>query len=154
MQVAVDIEHHLIVAHEVTNSGSDRAQLANIVSQAKAVLVENSNVLIKLLQEVLDYKPRRGDNRPAPDLWLDDTAYLADRRSPATSRTIFSLALAHTWPGRTLHAGRQITGQPQRAHFFTWYTPVRAASPPQVAHPVNSGFFVSMPTRRPFSVPT
>ena len=65
VQVAVDIEHHLIVAHEVTNSGSDRAQLANIVSQAKAVLVENSNVLIKLLQEVLDYKPRRGDNRPA-----------------------------------------------------------------------------------------
>ena len=59
VQVAVDIEHHLIVAHEVTNSGSDRAQLANIVSQAKAVLVENSNVLIKLLQEVLDYKPRR-----------------------------------------------------------------------------------------------
>ena len=59
VQVAVDTEHHLIVAHEVTNSGSDRAQLANIVSQAKAVLVENSNVLIKLLQEVLDYKPRR-----------------------------------------------------------------------------------------------
>ena len=54
VQVAVDTEHHLIVAHEVTNSGSDRAQLANIVSQAKAVLVENSNVLIKLLQEVLE----------------------------------------------------------------------------------------------------
>ena len=25
VQVAVDTEHHLIVAHEVTNSGSDRA---------------------------------------------------------------------------------------------------------------------------------
>src|ERR1700736_5500420 len=36
--VAVDIEHHLIVTHEVTNSGSDRAQLANIASQAKSVL--------------------------------------------------------------------------------------------------------------------
>jgi hypothetical protein len=59
--VAVATEHHLIVAHEVTNSGSDRAQLANIASQAKAVLVENSNVLIKLLQKVLDYKPRRGE---------------------------------------------------------------------------------------------
>jgi Transposase DDE domain/Transposase domain (DUF772) len=38
VQVAVDTEHHLIVTHEVTNSGSDRAQLANIARQAKAVL--------------------------------------------------------------------------------------------------------------------
>ena len=38
VQVAVDTEHHLIVTHEVTNSGSDRAQLANMARQAKAVL--------------------------------------------------------------------------------------------------------------------
>src|ERR1700726_2395346 len=38
VQVAVDTEHHLIVTHEVTNTGSDRAQLANIASQAKEVL--------------------------------------------------------------------------------------------------------------------
>ena len=38
VQVAVDTEHHLIVTHEVTNSGSDRAQLANVGKQAKAVL--------------------------------------------------------------------------------------------------------------------
>jgi transposase len=38
VQVAVDTKHHLITAHEVTNSGSDRAQLANIASQAKQVL--------------------------------------------------------------------------------------------------------------------
>jgi transposase len=38
VQVAVDTEHHLIVTHEVTNVGSDRAQLANIASQAKEVL--------------------------------------------------------------------------------------------------------------------
>lgn len=38
VQVAVDTEHHLIVTHEVTNSGSDRAQLANIASRAKEVL--------------------------------------------------------------------------------------------------------------------
>jgi hypothetical protein len=34
VQIAVDIEHHLIVTHEVTNSGSDRAQLANIACVA------------------------------------------------------------------------------------------------------------------------
>ena len=38
VQVAVDTAHHLIVVHEVTNSGSDRAQLANVAKQAKAVL--------------------------------------------------------------------------------------------------------------------
>jgi transposase len=38
VQVAVDTEHHLIVTHEVTNTGSDRSQLANIATQAKAVL--------------------------------------------------------------------------------------------------------------------
>src|SRR5271168_3287231 len=38
VQVAVDTEHHLIVTHEVTNSGSDRAQLANVATQAKKVL--------------------------------------------------------------------------------------------------------------------
>src|SRR5499425_448235 len=38
VQVAVDTEHHLIVAHEVTNSGSDRSQLANMAKRAKAVL--------------------------------------------------------------------------------------------------------------------
>jgi transposase len=38
VQVAVETEHHLIVTHEVTNTGSDRAQLANMAKQAKAVL--------------------------------------------------------------------------------------------------------------------
>ena len=38
VQVAVDTEPHLIIAHEVTNSGTDRAQLANMSLQAKEVL--------------------------------------------------------------------------------------------------------------------
>src|ERR1700760_2166926 len=38
VQGAVDTKHHLIVTHEVTNDGSDRAQLANVACQAKEVL--------------------------------------------------------------------------------------------------------------------
>src|SRR5579864_2490566 len=38
VQVAVDTEHHLIVTHEVTNVGSDRAQLANVACRAKQAL--------------------------------------------------------------------------------------------------------------------
>jgi transposase len=38
VQVAVETDHHLIVAHAVTNEGSDRAQLAAMGKEAKAVL--------------------------------------------------------------------------------------------------------------------
>jgi transposase len=38
VQSAVDTQHHLIVTHEVTNVGSDRAQLSPIATQAKAAL--------------------------------------------------------------------------------------------------------------------
>ena len=38
VQAAVDTENHLIVAHEVTNVGTDRSQLANVAVQAKAAL--------------------------------------------------------------------------------------------------------------------
>jgi transposase len=37
-QIAVDTEQHMIVAHEVTNVGSDRRQLTNMAKQAKTAL--------------------------------------------------------------------------------------------------------------------
>jgi transposase len=38
VQAAVDIKHHLIAAHEVTNVGTDRAQLSSIAKQTKAAI--------------------------------------------------------------------------------------------------------------------
>ena len=43
VQVAVDTEHPLIIAHEVTNVGSDRAQLSNMAKKTKATL-ETTNL--------------------------------------------------------------------------------------------------------------
>ena len=36
VQTAVDAKNHLIVAHEVTNVGNDRGQLAMMAEQARA----------------------------------------------------------------------------------------------------------------------
>jgi transposase len=41
VQAAVDAEHHLIVAHAVTNVGHDRSQLANMAVQARAATGAN-----------------------------------------------------------------------------------------------------------------
>jgi transposase len=38
VQTAVDAKHHLIVTHEVTNTGSDRDQLSGMAKEARAAI--------------------------------------------------------------------------------------------------------------------
>ncbi|MDY2564768.1 IS1182 family transposase [Pseudomonas syringae] len=42
VQTVVDTQHHLIVAHEVTNVGSDRDQLSSIAKQAREAMASDS----------------------------------------------------------------------------------------------------------------
>ena len=46
VQTAVDSKNHIIVAHEVTNKGSDRAQLAAMASKAKAVVATDELTVV------------------------------------------------------------------------------------------------------------
>jgi DDE family transposase len=71
----VDTERHLIIAHEVTNSGSDRAQLANMATQAKAVLG------VDKLEAVADRGYYSGEEIKA----CDDADIVVTLPKPATS---------------------------------------------------------------------
>jgi transposase len=46
VQTAVDARHHLIVAHEVTNVGHDRTQLANMARQAKDAMATDGLTVV------------------------------------------------------------------------------------------------------------
>ena len=46
VQAAVDTQHHLIVAHEVTTAGHDRTQLANMGKQAKTALEQEALTVV------------------------------------------------------------------------------------------------------------
>jgi hypothetical protein len=93
VQTAVDTKHHLIVAHEVTNNGSDRRQLANMAKQAKSVIATESLTAVADRgyyrgEEILDCekanitsylpKPNTSPNRAKGQYGRDDFRYLAE----------------------------------------------------------------------------
>jgi Transposase DDE domain len=109
VQTAVDTEHHLIIAHKVTNSGSDRAQLANMGKQAKEVLGVDeleavadrgyySGEEIKACDDagitVTLPKPMTSGAKSTGRFGKQDFAYLADEdvyRCPAGEKLIYHM---------------------------------------------------------------
>ena len=119
VQTAVDVKHHLIVAHEVTNVGHDRTQLASMAAQAKQVIGQHSITALadrgyfrgeEILQcektgiEALVPKPLTSNNRAAGLFDKRDFVYIeADDtyRCPAGERAIHRFASIED--GRTIH---------------------------------------------------
>ncbi len=75
VQAAVDKKHHLIVAHEVTNQGTDRSQLANMAKQTKAALETDG----------LDVVADRGYFSSAEILACDEAGITVTLPKPLTS---------------------------------------------------------------------
>jgi transposase len=75
VQVAVDTDHHLIVAHEVTNVGTDRSQLSAMAKQTKAALET----------EALDAVADRGYFNSAEILACDEAGITVTLPKPLSS---------------------------------------------------------------------
>lgn len=119
VQAAVDTKHHLIVAHEVTNIGNDRAQLSKMGLAAKAALAKDrlqavadrgyfSGPEIKACTEAgitpLVPKPMTGNARATGRFSKLDFVYLAKDdayRCPAGERAGYRMTTVEH--GLTLH---------------------------------------------------
>lgn len=86
VQSAVDSKHHLIIAHEVTNVGSDRSQLATIAKQAKSALQRDT------LDVVADRGYYNGDEIRACEQAGIDTYLPKPKTSPNKARGLFDRA--------------------------------------------------------------
>src|ERR1700719_3854323 len=120
VQTAVDAQHHLIVAHDVTNVGHDRDQLSNMAGQAKAAMgVEALDVLADrgyfkgeevLACEPLGVtpyvpKPLTSGSKAAGRFGKQDFVYIPEEdayRCPADQRLTWRFTSAEK--GRTLHS--------------------------------------------------
>ena len=119
VQTAVDVKHHLIVAHEVTNVGHDRTQLTSMGTQAKQAIGQDSITALadrgyfkgeEILQceqtgiEALVPKPLTSNNRAAGLFDKRDFVYIEAEdalRCPAGERAIHRFTTVEN--GLTLH---------------------------------------------------
>ena len=113
VQAAVDTEHHLIVAHEVTNVVVDRTLLAPMAAKAKAVMGTDTLEALadrgyysgeqllaceKIGVKALVPKPRTSNARAAGRFDKEDFDYLADKdayRCPAGKMLPFRFTSVH-----------------------------------------------------------
>ena len=118
-QIAVDTEQHMIVAHEVTNAGTDRRQLTKIARQAKSTLaVEELGVVADRGyyrgEELLDCeeanitaylpKPNTSPNRAKGQFGRDAFRYIAaddEYECPAGQRLVRHMTTQQQ--GKMLH---------------------------------------------------
>src|SRR5687768_4195453 len=119
VQAAVDTEHHIIVAHEVTNIGHDRSQLTAISKLARDALGEekltvladrgyfDSEEILKCSEEritTLVPKPITSNSRADGRFDKRDFIYISERdeyRCPAGARAIWRMTTVEN--GRKMH---------------------------------------------------
>jgi hypothetical protein len=119
VQAAVDVKHHMIVAHEVINVGHDRTQLASMAKQARAAVDQKAltvladrgyfkgEEILACEQEgisALVPKPLTSNNKAEGRFDKADFVYLADRdeyRCPAGQRAPRRFTVVEK--GLTLH---------------------------------------------------
>jgi transposase len=120
VQTAVDLKHHLIVSHEVTNVGHDRTLLAAMAAQAKAAVGQEKEITVladrgyfkgeEILRCVqrgvvpLVPKPQTSNNKAAGLFDKSDFVYIEaddEYRCPAGERAIRRMAVVEN--GMTLH---------------------------------------------------
>ena len=119
VQTAVDTKHHLIVAHEVTNVGHDRAQLSAMAKQARDALGQQKLTVLADRgyfkgEEILDCdragitplvpKPLTSNSKADGRFDKRDFVYIAaddEYRCPAGKRAIWRMTTVEH--GMTLH---------------------------------------------------
>ena len=105
LQAVVDTTNHLIVAHEVTNVGTDKSHLANIANQAKVALETEK------LEAFADRGYFKGEEILACDEAGITVTLPKPQTSDAKSEGRFASRIFAIWPKRT----------------FTFVQPVRSS---------------------------
>ena len=113
VQSAVDVKHHLIVAHEVINVGHDQTQLASMAKQARAAVDQTSLTVVADRgyfkgEEILECeqagiralvpKPLTSNNRPRG---------ASIRQILSTSRNTMNTVPGRPTGAAALHGGRE-----------------------------------------------